>query len=146
MKKKYVVRLTKAKRASLEAMLRQGEAKATELRRVRILLKADANGPGWSDACIAEAFGCSRHTAENVRRRFAERGLDCVRRKKQEQPSRQRKLDGRAEARLLTLACGEAPDGRGRWTLRLLAGRAVELGIAGELSYETVRRTLKKAN
>ncbi len=146
MNKKYVVRLTKAKRETLETMLRKGQAKATELRRVRILLKTDAEGPGWTDARIAEAFDCSPHTAENVRRRFAERGADCVRRKKQEKLSRERKLDGRAEARLLALACSEPPAGRTRWTLHLLAGRAVELRIADSLSHETVRRTLKKAN
>jgi len=130
----------------LEAMLCKGEGKATELRRARMLLKADQNGPAWSDARIAEAFDCCRQTVENLRKRFAQREVDCIRRKPQERPSRERKLDGRAEARLLTLACGEAPDGRERWTLRLLADRAVVLGIAEELSYETVRRTLKKAN
>lgn len=146
MDKKYPVQLTAAERRALEAMLCKGEAKATELRRARILLKADRNGPAWSDARIAEAFDCCRQSVENLRKRFARRGVDCIRRKAQERPSRQRKLDGRAEARLLTLACGEAPDGRERWTLRLLADRAVVLGIAEELSYETVRRTLKKAN
>ena len=147
MKKKYVVRLTGAQRKRLESMFRKGEAGALELRRARILLKADASGPAWADALIAEAFECSSHTVENVRRRFLERGLDgALRRKVQEKPSRARKLDGRAEARLLTLACGQAPDGRGRWTLRLLAGRVVELGIVEAISHETVRRTLKKAN
>lgn len=146
MNKKYLVQLTAVERQDLEAMLCKGEAKAMELRRARILLKADRNGPAWADARIAEAFDCCRQAVENLRQRFAERGIDCIRRKPQERPSRQRKLDGRAEARLLTLACGEAPDGRERWTLRLLADRAVVLGLADELSYETVRRTLKKAN
>ncbi len=147
MRKKYIVRLTKGERTSLQDMLRKGEAMATELRRARILLKTDVSGPAWSDARIAEAFDCSPHTVENVRRRFVERGMEgTLRHKPQKRPSRKRKLDGRGEARLLTLACGEAPDGRQRWTLRLLADRAVVLGIADELSYETVRRTLKKVN
>jgi transposase len=146
-RKRYVVRLSTAQRNELTAMLRSGEAKVTELRRAQILLKADVSGPAWVDTRIAEAFGCSRQGVENVRRRFVERGLSgAVHRKTQEKPSRKRILDGRAEARLLTLACGKAPDGRARWTLRLLADRAVELAIAEEISYETVRRTLKKAN
>ena len=145
-RKKYEVRLTKGHRDELAAMLRSGEAKATELRRAQVLLKADADGPAWVDTRIAEAFGCSRQMVENIRRRFVERGLlGAVRRKQQEEPSRERILDGKAEARLLTLACSKAPDGRARWSLRLLADRVVELKIADSISYETVRQTLKKA-
>jgi transposase len=146
-RKKYEVRLSTEERDELTAMLRCGETKATELRRAQILLKADAGSPAWVDTRIAEAFGCSRQTVENIRRRFVERGLSgAVRRKQQEEPSRERILDGKAEARLLTLACSKAPDGRARWSLRLLADRVVELRIAESISYETVRRTLKKAN
>jgi hypothetical protein len=144
--KKYEVRLTGAQRDELIAMLRSGETKATEFRRAQVLLKADTGGPAWVDTRIAEAFGCSRQAVENIRRRFVERGLrGAVHRKQQEESSRERILDGKAEARLLTLACSKAPDGRARWSLRLLADRMVELRIADAISYETVRRTLKKA-
>ena len=123
----------------------KGKTRATEIRRANILLKADANGPGWTDTRIAEAFGCSMPAVGNVRRRFVERGIEgAVKRKKQAYPSRERILDGKGEARVLALACGKAPEGRTHWTLRMLAERAVELRIAEHLSYETVRRTLKK--
>ncbi len=146
MRKKYNVSLTAGQRKRLEALLARGDGKATELRRARILLKADTRGPGWSDARIAEALECSRVTVENIRRRFEERGMDSLRRKKQPRLSRERKLDGKGEAGLLAIACGEPPQGRTRWTLHLLADRVVELRLAESISYETVRQTLKKAN
>ena len=147
MNKEYVVRLSQGERAELEAMVKRGHVKATVIRRAHILLKADADGPGWSDAEIAEAFGCSPHTVENVRRRFVDRGMDgTLRRKRQDRPSRRPILDGQGEARLIALACSEPPEGRARWTLRLLADRAVELEIAEGLSYETARRMLKKTS
>ena len=145
MKKRYVVCLKGREREKLEELLGKGKARATEIRRANILLKADANGPGWADARIAEAVGCSMQAVGNVRRRFVERGMEgTVKRKQQDYPSRQPILDGKGEARLLALACGKAPEGRAHWTLRMLADRAVELRIAEHLSYETVRRTLKK--
>ena len=145
MKKRYVVCLKRRDREKLEALLGKGKARATEIRRANILLKADANGPGWTDARIAEAFGCSMQAVGNVRRRFVERGMEgAVKRKKQDYPSRQPILDGKGEARVLALACSKAPEGRTHWTLRMLADRAVELRIAERISYETVRRTLKK--
>ena len=145
MNKRYVVRLTAVQRNELEGMLRRGRSKAPELRRAHILLKADADCPAWTDARIAEAFGCSPHTVENVRRRFVARGLEgALKRKRQERPSRKRILDGEGEARLLAIACGEPPEGRRRWTLHLLADRLVELKAAESISHETVRRALKK--
>jgi hypothetical protein len=146
MKKKYIVRLTKGQRRSLAGVLAKGSAKATELRRAQILLKADSAGPAWSDAHIADAFECHPRTVEGVRRRFCERGLDCVRHKAQATPPRKRVFDGRAEARLTTLACSEAPEGHGRWTLRLLADRVVQLEIVEAVSHETVRKVLKKTS
>jgi hypothetical protein len=145
MKKRYVVVLKRQERRKLEQLVKRGKAKATEIRRANILLKADANGPRWTDVRIADAFGCSVELVENVRQRYVARGLEgAVKRKKQEKPSRERILDGRGEARVLALACSKAPGGRSHWALRMLTDRVVELQIADEISYETVRRTLKK--
>jgi len=146
MRKKYIVRLTKAQRKSLAVVLAKGSAKATELRRAHILLKADSAGPGWSDARIAEAFACHPRTVEGVRRRFCERGLDSLRHKAQRKPPRKPVFDGEAAARLTTLACSQAPEGHARWTLRLLAERAVQLEIVDAVSHETVRKVLKKTS
>ncbi len=113
----------------------------------RILLKADAGpeGPAWTDARIAEALEVDVSTVERIRQRFGEQGLEAaLGRTKQDRPSRQRTLDGKAEARLIALACSESPAGRVRWTLRLLADNLVELEIVDTVSTETVRRTLKK--
>jgi len=145
MKKRYGVVLRRQERKKLERLVRRGKAKATEIRRANILLKADANGSRWADTRIADAFGCSVEAVENVRQRYVTRGLEgAVKRKKQEKPSRDRILDGKGEARVLALACSKAPGGRSHWALRMLADRVVELKIADEISYETVRRTLKK--
>jgi hypothetical protein len=143
--KRHVVVLKRQERKKLEKLVKRGKAKATEIRRANILLKADANGPRWTDARIADAFGCSVEAVENVRQRYVTRGLEgAVKRKKQEKPSRERILDGRGEARVLALACSKTPGGRSHWSLRMLTDRVVELQIADEISYETVRRTLKK--
>lgn len=146
MRKKYIVELSDAQQEQLQERLRKGIGKATERRRAEVLLKADRNGLGWTDTQIAEAFSCHPRTVEGIRRRFVERGMDVVSRKEPAAPSRPRSLDGKGEARLMALACGEAPDGRSRWTLRLLSERVVALEIADTISYETVRRTLKKTS
>ena len=115
----------------------------------RILLKADAGpeGPAWTDARIAEALEVDVSTVERLRQRFVEQGPDAaLGRKKQDRPSRPRTLVGTAEARLIALACSHPPAGRGRWTLRLLADKLVELEIVETVSTETIRRTLKKTN
>ena len=117
--------------------------------RARILLKADAapGAPAWKDEDIATALEVGRRTVERVRQRFVERGLDgALNRKQQDRPSRERKLDGQAEAHLIALACSEAPDGRKEWTMQLLADKLVELEIVESISDETVRRTLKKTS
>jgi hypothetical protein len=109
------------------------------------LLKADARGPAWNDARIAEALDCCRCTVENVRRRFCAQGLEAtVLRKPYVASKRKPILDGEGEARLTALACGVTPDGRKRWTLRLLAGKLVEMEVVDSISHETVRRALKK--
>jgi transposase len=112
----------------------------------RILLKADASeeGPAWTDERIAEALETSADTVARERRRFVEDGMEVALMAKKPGKPRRRVLDGRAEARLVALSCSEPPEGRGSWTLRLLADRMVELGHVEGLSHETVRRTLKK--
>ena len=143
--KKYVVRLTAEEREGLEAMVKKGRAAAYKIRHANILLKADAAGPAWTDVRVAEAFGCHPRTVENVRRRCVLEGLEAaIVRKRQKKLSRERKLDGEGEARLITIACSEPPDGRDRWTLELLAGELVRLKVVGSISDQTVRRTLKK--
>ena len=145
--KKYRVTLTAEERQDLQDLIASGKAAAQKLAHARILLKADAaaGGPAWPDARIAEAVEVSIATVERVRQRFVERGLEAaLGRKPQDRPSRERKLDGRAEARLIALACSEPPDGRTAWTLQLLADKLVELRIVDSVCDETVRRVLKK--
>ena len=147
--KKYKVTLTTDERQSLHDLVAAGKAAAKKLAHARILLKADASpdGPAWTDARIAEAVEVNRTTVEQVRQRFVEQGLEAALvRKKQDRPSRERKLDGAAEARLIALACSEAPPGRAAWTLRLLADQLVELEVVDTISTETVRQVLKKTN
>jgi hypothetical protein len=147
--KKYLVTLTPDERADLSKLVSAGRRSARTITRARILLKADQadGGPAWDDGRIAEALGCGRRTVERVRERLVERGLEAaLTHKPQDRPSRERKLDGAAEARLIALACSAPPDGRARWTLKLLADRMVELEVVDALSDETVRRALKKTN
>ena len=147
MKKVFVVRLTEAERLELDALVRKGKASALTIARARILLKADQgkDGAAQTDAQIADALSVTPKTVFNVRRRWVEEGLEvAICRKKQDCPSRSRKLDGEAEAKLVAACCGPAPQGRARWTLRMLAGKLVELEVVPSISPETVRRTLKK--
>ena len=148
MKKKYIVTLTQEERRMLHAMLSRGKAAARKLVHARVLLKADvgSGGPGWTDDQIAEGLEVGRATVERVRKAFVEEGLEAalVRRKPRRQY--QRKLDGDGEAHLIALACSQAPEGRSRWTLRLLADRMVQLKLVDHLSHETVRDVLKKTN
>jgi transposase len=146
MKKVFVVRLTHEERSELESLIREGKGSALTLARARILLKADQGdkGEAWTDAEIAQALQVAPKTVSNLRRRWVEEGLEAaLNRKKQERPSRPRKLDGQAEAKLVATCCGPAPRGRARWTLRLLADQLVELEAVESISPETVRRTLK---
>jgi hypothetical protein len=145
MAKTYIVRLEAAERARLKDFVRAGKRAAYKIRHANALLMADANGPGWSDTRIAEGLGISVGQIEYLRKRFVEQGLEaCLDRKKQERPSVEPMFDGEKEAKLIALACGEPPKGRARWSLRLLADRAVELRIVETTSHETVRQTLKK--
>ena len=149
MNKKYVVRLTSEERQTLHPVVSVGKAAARKILHARILLQADQgrNGPGWTDTQIAEALSAHARTIAGVRQRLVEQGLEAaLNRRKQTRPSRPRKLDGKAEARLIALRCGAPPQGRMRWTLHLLADRLVELKVVDSLSCETVRRTLKKTS
>jgi hypothetical protein len=145
--KKYKVTLTAEERQQLHDLVHTGKAAAKKLTHARILLKADAaaGGPAWGDPRIAQAFEVSTDTVARVRQRFVEQGREAaLTRKKQDHPSRERKLDGRAEARLIALACSPPPDGRQEWTMQLLADKLVELRVVGSVCDETVRRVLKK--
>lgn len=148
MYKRYVVRLTDEERGRIGTLLRRGRAHARSLLYARILLKADDSegGPAWTDERIAEAMETSTDTVARERRRFIEDGLEVALMAKKPGKPRRRVLDGRAEARLVALACSEPPEGRASWTLRLLAERMVELGHVGGVSRETVRRMLKKTS
>jgi Homeodomain-like domain len=145
MRKLYVVRLADEERAQLTGIVRKFRGTSQKVRRAQILLQADADGPGWTDQQIAEAFGCRRQTVENVRQRLVERGLaqalDGV---KRAQPPTPKLLDGVQEAKVIATRLGPPPRGYANWTLRLLARRVVELRIVEAVSYETLRRTLKK--
>jgi transposase len=145
MQKKYVVRLTDEERAELEVVARKLKGTSQKVKRAQILLKADVNGPGWTDRKIAEAFDCRVQTVEDVRRRLVERGfaetLNGPKRGYQPTPNI---LDGRQEAQVIAMRLGEPPPGYANWTLRLLARRVVELEIVDSISHETVRRVLKK--
>jgi len=145
--KKHKVTLTDEERQQLSDLIASGKGAARKLAHARILLKADAapGGPAWPDERIAEAVEVSRATVERVRQRFVEQGLEAsLGRKPQDRPSRERKLDGRAEARLIALACSEPPEGRREWTMQLLADKLVELRVVDAVADETVRRALKK--
>jgi transposase len=147
--KKYLVTLTADERQWLTGLVSAGKRSALTITRARILLKADQadGGPAWEDADIAQALDCSVRTAERVRQRFVERGLEpALGRKPQDRPSRERKFDGAAEARLIALACSQPPEGRARWTLKLLADKLVELEVFESVSDEAVRRVLKKTS
>jgi transposase len=146
--KKYIIRLTPEERTQLLQMVRSGKAAARTLLHARILLKADdgLETPAWSDEAISEALEVHATTVARVRQRFVEEGLEAALRPKPTTRQYARKLDGAAEAHLIALACGPAPQGRAQWTLRLLADRLVELEHVGSVSHETIRRTLKKTS
>jgi len=148
MRKKYIVTLTEEERRMLRELISRGKAAARKLMHARILLKADSRdgGPGWGDAAIAEGLDVGRATVERVRKRFVEEGLDAALQRRKPDRQYKRRLDGDGEAHLIALACSEAPQGRARWTLRLLADRMVALEYVEALSKDTVRRVLKKTN
>ena len=145
MNKKYVVRLSEAERGVCQEMLKKLKGSSQKFRRAQILLKADADGPSWPDAKIAEAMGCRVQTIENVRKRLVLEGFElALDGHKRPQPPTSCKLDGEAEAKLIAMRLGKPPVGYGHWTLRLLADELVVLDVVDSISPETVRKTLKK--
>ena len=145
MVKKYIIRLSEVERSLLRDIVKKLKGTSQKVQRANILLKADVDGPNWSDAKIAEALSCRIQTVENVRRRLVTEGLDVVlNRKKREMPPRPKILNGKQEAEIIALRLGKPPSGFANWTLRLLADQVVKLEIVDSISYETVRRTLKK--
>ena len=143
--KKYIVRLTDVERRTLEQVVAKFKGSSQKVRRAQVLLKADADGPDWTDARIAEAFGCRSQTVENIRERFVTRGFEVtLEGEKRPKPPREKLLDGEQEAKLIAMRLGSPPPGFSNWSLRLLAERVVALEIVESISHETVRRTLKK--
>ena len=144
MQKKYVVRLTDSEREALNRVLKQKRVSAQRSRRAHVLLKADADGPNWTDVRIAEAFDCRTQTVENIRERLVTEGFETTLDGKPKQRARAKVLDGEQEAKIIALRLGQPPKGFSNWTLRLLAERAVALEIVESVSHETLRGTLKK--
>ena len=145
MQKKYVVRLTDEERAELQAVVRKLKGTSQKVKRAQILLKADIEGLGWTDLQIAQAFDCRVQTVEDVRRRLVERGFaETLNGPKRVHKPTPNILDGRQEAQVIATRLGDPPAGYANWTLRLLARKVVELEIVESISYETVRRVLKK--
>jgi hypothetical protein len=145
MNTKYIVRLAAEERDQVAELTRTGNAAAYKRRHAQILLKADADGPAWTDERIAESFSVSVNTVLSVRPRWVEQGLEAaLNRKKPAHPSRSPRLDGAGEARLSALRCRAPPTGPARWTLRLWADQAVVLEIVAAISHETVRQTRQK--
>jgi transposase len=147
MHKTHIIKLTAEERAELEQWLHSGSRSARGQTYARILLKADTGpeGPAWLDSQICEAFEVSLSSVHRVRKRFAQGGPAALNRRTSSRP-RPRLLDGEQEARLVALACSSPPEGYARWTLHLLADRMVTLEYVESISYETVRRTLKKTS
>ncbi len=143
--KKYVVRLTDSERETLQRIVDKFKGTSQKVRRAQVLLKADADGPDWTDQKIADAFGCRTQTVENIRERFVTKGFEAtLDGQKRLKAPRQKLLDGEQEAKVIALRLGKPPAGFSNWTLRLLAQQVVVLEIAESISHETVRRTLKK--
>jgi len=145
MQKKYIVRFTDEERKVLREVVKKLKGTSQKVRRAQVLLKADADGPNWTDKKIAEALSCRTKTVENIRQRLVTEGFEiALSGKKRETPPRQKVLDGEQEAKVIALRLGEPPKGFANWSLRLLADQVVELGIVESVSHETLRKTLKK--
>jgi len=145
MQKKYIVRLTDEERLELEVVVKKLKGSGQKVRRAQVLLKADVNGPNWTDERIAEAFGCRVQTVEQIRQRLVERGFqETLDGAKRADPPTPKLLSGEQEAKVIAMRLGPPPKGYANWTLRLLARKVVELEIVDSISHETIRRTLKK--
>lgn len=144
MQKKYVVRLSDAERDTLIQLVKKRCVSAQKVRRAHMLLKADADGPHWTDVEIAEAFDSRTRTVELVRERLVTEGFEIALNGQPKNRVRGKVLDGEQEAKIIALRLGQPPKGFANWTLRLLAEQAVALEIVEAVSHETLRRTLKK--
>lgn len=142
--KKYIVRLTAEEREVCQQTVRKLSGSSEKVRRAQVLLKADADGPAWTDQQIADAFSCRTKTVENIRQRCVLEGFEqALERKRRESPPVPKLLDGEQEAQIIALRLGSPPKGYANWSLRLLARRVVELAIVESISHETIRRMLK---
>ncbi|MEK8015416.1 MAG: helix-turn-helix domain-containing protein [Candidatus Parabeggiatoa sp.] len=145
MPKKDIIRLLSEEREHLNQVIKKLKGSGQKVRRAHILLKADANGPNWTDQKIADAFSCRIKTVENIRQRFVEQGFQqTLEGKKREQPPTPKSLNGEQEAKIIAMRLGPPPPGYANWTLRLLACRVVELEIVESISHDNRRQTLKK--
>lgn len=145
MQKKYIVRLSDEERRELKSVIRKLSGTSQKVRRAHILLKADADGPAWTDARIAEAYHCRTRTVETIRQRLVENGFrQTLDGKKRANPPTEKFLDGKQEAKIIAKRLGPPPKGYAKWSLRLLARKVVELKIVPKVSRMTVARTLKK--
>ena len=147
MKKKYIVRLSLEEKAILENVVKKLKGGTQKVIRAQLLLKADVDGPNWTDDKIAEAFSCRRQTVEGVRKRLVTEGFEVTLNGKQRlNPPREKLLSGEQEAQLIAMRLGSPPAGYGSWTLNLLKNNMITLEIVEDISHETVRQTLKKTD
>ena len=147
MNKKYIVRLSAEEKIYLQSLITKGKTQAYRIKHANILLAVDVDGANWTDHQAAKAYRCNQNTVRNVRQRFVEKGFDAaLNQKSRDTPPRKPILDGEKEAQLIALACGKPPQGRSKWTLKLLAQELVALEIVESISDQTVRRKLKKMN
>ena len=145
MNKKFIVRLSNEERGVCQEIIKKLKGSSQKVRRAQILLKADADGPGWSDSRIADAFNCRVQTIKNLRKRLVTDGFElALDGKKRQEPPTPCKLDGEAEAKLIAMRLGKPPAGYRHWTLQLLADELVTLEVVDSISHETVRKVLKK--
>ena len=145
MNKKYIVRLNDDEREQLNGIIKKLQGSSEKVRRAHMLLKADADGPNWTDARIADAFRCRTSTIENIRKRLVTKGFEAaIERKQRKEPPVPKKLDGKQEAQIIAMRLGKPPEGYSNWSLRLLADEVVALEIVDSISHTTVSRTLKK--
>ncbi len=145
MQKRYIVRLSESEKSELHEVIKRLNGSSQKVRRAQILLKADVEGPNWTDQSIADAFNCRPQTVENIRRRLGEHGFEAtLNGLKRSTPPTAKLLDGAQEAQVIAMRLGSPPKGYANWSLRLLARKVVELEIVEAVSHETVRQTLKK--